>query len=93
MRRRRPELGWGEFSVIDTEEPSVLAHQVALDGSAVIAVHNFSADPVTVPLTRVVTEEDVIENLLDGDSAVLHDGALSVQLDGYGFRWFRVRRG
>ena len=32
-----------------------------------------------------------MEDLLDGDATVVHDGALSVTLEGYGYRWFRVR--
>ena len=50
VRRRRPELGWGDFSVIPTEARAVLAHRVSLEGSAAVAVHNFSADPVSVSL-------------------------------------------
>ncbi|HSO69885.1 MAG TPA: alpha-amylase family protein [Arachnia sp.] len=92
VRRRRPELGWGEFSVIPTEERSVLAHRVSLEGSAAVAVHNFSADPVSVSLPDVLGDDDVVEDLLDGDAMVVHDGDLSVSLEGYGYRWFRVRR-
>ncbi|MBB1514803.1 alpha-amylase family protein [Tessaracoccus sp. MC1679] len=92
VRRRRPEMGWGEFSVIPTEARAVLAHRMSLEGSAAVAVHNFSADPVSVSLPDVLGDDDVVEDLLDGDAMVVHDGALSVTLEGYGYRWFRVRR-
>lgn len=48
IRRHCPELGWGAFSVIDQPDKQVLAHRCDLDRSAVVAVHNFGADPVTV---------------------------------------------
>ncbi|MHA6513684.1 alpha-amylase family protein [Tessaracoccus sp. Z1128] len=91
IRRRRAEVGWGDFSVIETESASVLAHQVSLDGSAVVAVHNFSADPVSVSLADAFGDEDVVEDLLAGEATVVHDGSLSVSLEGYGYRWYRVR--
>ena len=78
--------------MIPTEARSVLAHRVSLEGSAAVAVHNFSADPVSVSLPDVLGDDDVVEDLLDGDAMVVHDGALSVTLEGYGYRWFRVRR-
>ncbi|NLT29509.1 MAG: trehalose synthase [Propionibacterium sp.] len=91
VRRRRPELGWGEFSVVEQSEKSVLAHRVDLPGSGVLAVHNFSADPVTVNLVDTLAEEDTIEDLLDGDSVVRHEGGLTLSLEGYGYRWFRIK--
>lgn len=93
VRRRRQELGWGEFEVLQSGEPSVLAHRVFLPGSAVVAVHNFAAHPATVSLSGAVAVDDVVEDLLDGAAVVPHDGALTVALPGYGYRWFRVREG
>lgn len=93
VRRRRPELGWGEFEVLESGEPSVLAHRVSVPGSAVVAVHNFAADPATVSLGGAVAGDDMVEDLLDGAAVVPHDGALTVALPGYGYRWFRVREG
>lgn len=90
IRRSRPEVGWGEFSVLEHESPSVLAHRMSLEGSSVVAVHNFSADAATVTVVDGFTEDDVVEDLLDGKSLVPHDGTLEVALDGYGYRWFRV---
>ena len=89
IRRKRQEIGWGEFSVIDHPAPTVFAHRVALTGAAVVAVHNFSAYPATVPLRGAVQPEDVVEDLLCGEP-VASDGDLEVSLAGYGFRWFWV---
>ncbi|MCC6498220.1 MAG: alpha-glucosidase C-terminal domain-containing protein [Propionibacteriaceae bacterium] len=90
IRRRRPELGWGEFEVIEQPVRTVLAHRVALDGAAVVAVHNFSADPATVRLAGRLRPDDLVEDLL-GDEPVAHDGDLELSLGGYGFRWLWVR--
>ena len=92
IRRRRPEIGWGEFSVIEQDERCVLAHEVVLGDSAVLTVHNFSADPVTVTLRDIVAEDEVLEDLLDGAASVATDGGLEIGLEGYGYRWLRRRK-
>lgn len=89
LRRKRPELGWGEFEVIDQPLRSVLAHRVWLPGSAVLAVHNFAAVRATVELAGL-DPSDLVEDLLVGQ-AVSHTTTLQLSLDAYGFRWFRVK--
>jgi trehalose synthase len=90
IRRKRQELGWGDFSVIDQHTPTVLAHRVALADSAVVAVHNLSRYPATVSLTGVLRPDDQVEDLLRGES-LTHDGELELSLAGYGFQWLWVR--
>ena len=90
IRRRQPEVGWGEFTVLEHDASSVMAHQMSLEGSSIIAVHNFSADAANVTVSDGFDGDAVVEDLLDGHSLVPHDGTLEVALDGYGYRWFRV---
>ena len=40
--------------------------------------------PATTTPTTFITD------LLDGERVVEHDGSLEVNLEGYGFRWFRM---
>ena len=96
VRRYRdcPELGWGAFAVLAQPHRQVMAHTCTTDDSCLLAVHNLSAEPVTVPLAL----EDLppgtrLEDLLcDGTTPVSDSGACEVALDGYGFRWLRVVR-
>jgi glycosidase len=48
--RSCPELGWGEFSVLEQPNPQVLAHQCSTGTAAVVAVHNLGPEPQTVSL-------------------------------------------
>jgi maltose alpha-D-glucosyltransferase/alpha-amylase len=96
VRRRRetPELGLGAWSVIATPEPAVLAHRCDWDGTTVVAVHNFSAEPcrLDVPLDGLDDAVGAVE-LLDGvPETELDEPVLHLELGGYGYRWFRVRR-
>jgi trehalose synthase len=97
--RECPELGWGEFRVLPQPHREVLAHQCEWQGSAIVAVHNLSSQPVTTQLELDTSE------LGDGEPIWLEDvfahttidlpprGGVDLALDGYGHRWLRVRRG
>ena len=96
MRRRRetPELGLGTWRVVPSDPVSVLVHRCDWDGSTVVALHNFAPEPcrVSVPLDDL---EDAAgaDDLLDGAPEVTIEGAtLSLTLEGYGYRWYRIRR-
>ncbi|WP_224279868.1 alpha-amylase family protein [Nocardioides lacusdianchii] len=90
--RMCPELGWGEFSVVEQAEGRVLAHRCDLDDVALVAVHNLGADPVVVDLV-VDGFDDTRElvDLLHDQEVATSDGSVEVSLEGYGFRWYRLR--
>ena len=45
--RECPELGWGAFSLLACEAPSVLAHQVVWEDRTLVVLHNLADRPVT----------------------------------------------
>ncbi|MFJ9624033.1 alpha-amylase family protein [Streptomyces sp. NPDC101181] len=90
--RESPELAWGDYQVIDTDDPGVLAHLSSLTDGAVLVLHNFSDRSLTasveVPglkggrlLTDVFTRDTV-------KSAAA--GLVDVALEPYGYRWLRI---
>src|SRR5690606_1047189 len=90
-RRTRPELGWGTVTLLDSGSPQVFAHRCDLDGSAVLAVHNLGADPVTVSVeVEGLGEGRELVDLLERDAVALESGPLELALPGYGFHWFRL---
>ncbi|MDO5698063.1 MAG: alpha-amylase family protein [Dermatophilus congolensis] len=92
IRRHCPELGWGEFSVIEQPEKQVLAHRCDLDDSGVIAVHNLGSNPVTVPVPFDPDDRGMEVVDLFADEVVEKDGrTLTIALEGYGYRWLRVK--
>lgn len=90
LRRKRQELGWGTFEVLDPGAQGVLATRAALPGSAVVTLHNFSGDAVTATLPGVA-DGAVVEDLLAGRDVDSADGGLVVALEGYGTAWFWLR--
>lgn len=97
--RESPELGWGEFELIKHPAAKVLLHRCSWAGSTLVLAHNFGAEPASVT-AKVMPAEDsergfagaVLRDLLDGQDVLLaDDGGFELELDRYGFRWFRIR--
>jgi glycosidase len=87
-----PELGWGTFEVLEQPYLAVLAHRCTWDDGSIVALHNASADPVTVPLTLPDLEPGTALNDLLEDGMVEPDekGRVELPLGAYGYRWLRV---
>jgi trehalose synthase len=90
--RACPELGWGEFEVLDQPHAAVLAHRCTWDDASLVALHNLGAESIAVPLTLAGCDEStrLVDLLFDGTTSVDADGSTEIVLDGYGFRWLRV---
>ena len=94
IRRYRecPELGWGEFELLDTPQPAVLAHLCRWDDGVMVALHNLGAEPQTVPITvPECGSTHRLEDLLRECTTPLDEkGRAELALEGYGYRWLRV---
>ena len=90
--RECPELGWGDFQVLEQPHREVLAHRCDLDDVAVVAVHNLGADAVLLDLT-VDGLDDATElvDLFSQEEVHTEGGTVQVSLEGYGYRWLRLR--
>lgn len=98
--RECPELGWGDFKVLDQPERQVLVHRCRWEDASVLAVHNLAAEPVTL---RFRLEPDDLAGPQGEEPAWLEDlfahraidtgpnGSVELALDGYGHHWLRVR--
>ena len=96
IRRRResPQIGHGRYTRLATGDPAVLAHRCDWEGRVLVAVHNLAGRSVRVGLGELA--DDAVEELTDllgtRDLAAGSDGALELDLEAYGHRWFSVRR-
>ncbi len=95
-RRETPHFGLGASRWLETGHAAVLAHEATLDGSTVIALHNFSPDPVEfeLELSEVSSETELRDLLVPGGPSsepcvVDSDGRTAVTLGRFGTRWLR----
>lgn len=91
--RASAEIGWGEFEVLEQDQPAVLTHSMRSELGRFVALHNFAGHPATVPLKLADEPEgSTLVDLLGPVRIPLEGGGTTVELDGYGYRWFRVGR-
>ena len=93
MRKEVPEVGWGDFEVLSTRDPAVLAIRYDWRNNSVLFVHNLDAIPREVEFSTGLrgTEARVLVNLLTDDhSRAGDDGKHHLLLEAYGYRWYRV---
>lgn len=89
-RKKSPEFGWGEYSLVETGHATVFAHRCDWEGTCVMAVHNLSAEPADVQL-HLPADDGPLMDLVGPDAgrpAKIEDGRL--HLEGYGYRWLRA---
>jgi glycosidase len=92
IRRRRecPELGWGDWALLDVGDPAVFAQRSHWEGSTLVAVHNLAGREGRARLE--VGGEGALVDLFHDDERELDGGEVTVELPPYGAHWFRVRR-
>jgi maltose alpha-D-glucosyltransferase/alpha-amylase len=90
VRRECPELGWGEWQVLDVGDTRVLGLAYQWRDGRVVTLHNLSADPVRV---RMPDDLDLggVEQIrqMFGDAPATEHGR-DIELAGYGYRWLRL---
>ncbi|MGR6914120.1 alpha-amylase family protein [[Actinomadura] parvosata] len=91
--RECPELAWGEYTVLETGHPAVLAHRCDADGATVVVAHNLCDTAQDVELRLDGLERFQLTDLLvDGTLEVSDQGVVRLPMDPHGCRWLRASR-
>ncbi|WP_194396091.1 alpha-amylase family protein [Microbacterium atlanticum] len=92
--RISPELGWGDFEVLDQPVASILVHSLRADIGRMVAIHNFAGVPATTRFALADEPEGAtLVDLLGSDRMPLDDrGRVELEVPAYGYRWLRVSR-
>ena len=93
MRKEVPEIGWGDFKVIATRDPSVLIIRYDWRNNSVLFVHNLDEKPREISFAVGLPGETgkLLVNLLTEDhSRADKRGRHNLLMEGYGYRWYRV---
>lgn len=96
-RRQCPELGTGQWCILETDEPTVFAHACESAQGTVIVLHNLGDRPcvVTVPGLEdqhlmEVFGDDFSLSRCDRTDEPLDKDSNAIPLNAYGYRWFRL---
>ena len=88
---RVPEIGWGDFSILGTGKPEVLALRYDWRNNSVLFVHNLSPIPTEVKFGAGAKVDGQLVNLLSNDHSTPNaSGKHRILLEPYGYRWFRI---
>jgi maltose alpha-D-glucosyltransferase / alpha-amylase len=91
MRKECPEFGTGRASLLPSSDPAIFAHCCRSEDGVVAAVHNLSGKPKTARLDLADHgARQVIEVLGDHPYEEREGSAHDIELEPYGYRWFRV---
>jgi len=89
--RAAPEIAWGRLTLHDVHDPQVLVHSLRTDDTTFLAAHSFGDEARRIELDADAVGPDLLVDLLQPVSPVEVDrGRFVIDLDGWGFRWFRA---
>jgi maltose alpha-D-glucosyltransferase/alpha-amylase len=87
-RRSAPEIGWGEFEVVDLGTDDVLALSYRWRGGHVVTLHNFTDKPVSFPI-EIDGIERFVPLLSDAHNREPFGGGTKITLPRFGYCWLR----
>jgi maltose alpha-D-glucosyltransferase/alpha-amylase len=91
MRKECPELGWGDFEILDTGNHGVLGICTSWKNNSVLTLHNFSGDSTTVRFALGTERGRHLVDLFSTESVDADArGRHTVTLEPHAYRWFRV---
>jgi maltose alpha-D-glucosyltransferase/alpha-amylase len=93
QRRQTPEIGWGEWKIVDTDARGLVVIRYDWQDRTLVTVHNLAAEAAKADLDVSDVEWTVARDLL-GDTAIepTGDGRLVIEVAGHGFHWLRLNK-
>lgn len=86
-RHRLPEIGLGDYALVDVGSPEILALSFEWAGHRLLTFHNFSDHQVEVDIGGLVGDEEFIDVWSDTS----YDPAMrAFKVSAYGYRWVRI---
>jgi maltose alpha-D-glucosyltransferase / alpha-amylase len=93
MRKEVPEIGWGDYTVLNAGTVEVLAIRYDWRNNSVVALHNLGAVPREVRLNVGLEGQSgkrLVNLLSTAHSVADKSGKHCILLEAYGYRWYRV---
>ncbi|HEX5064004.1 MAG TPA: alpha-glucosidase C-terminal domain-containing protein, partial [Kofleriaceae bacterium] len=90
-RKEAPELGWGDYEVVETGNAAVLALRYNWRNNSVLTLHNFAGEAIEIELHLGDQAGRKLRSLLtNGRSDADHRGRHHIIMEPYGYHWYRI---
>ena len=91
VRKECPEISWGNFVVLRTNVPEVLAIRYDWRNTSLLTLHNFSSAKQTVKVKVDTAHDGLLVEVFDGHhSKAQNDGLHRLAMGPHAWRWYRV---
>ena len=90
-RKRNPEFGRGALHILETDTPSVFGHACTTKENTVLAIHNLSGRKRKCRVDLSGLDGETLVDQLGEPGERPFEAELEVELERYGFHWYRVR--
>lgn len=90
MRRECPEISWGEWKILKTGTDGVLAMRYTWNSKVLTTLHNFTGEPRVARIGGSRSERTMVDLLGTHDSTADGRGRHRIELEAYGYRWYRT---
>jgi maltose alpha-D-glucosyltransferase/alpha-amylase len=91
LRKECPEIGYGDWAMLDTGNHHVLAMRYDWLGNSLVILHNFDNEPHEVDIAPGVSNSHKLFNLIQEDTSLAVDNDKHrIKLKPYGYQWYRV---
>jgi maltose alpha-D-glucosyltransferase/alpha-amylase len=91
VRKEWPEIGFGEWEILESGRRAILAHVCRWRDGAVVALHNFGARRARVHLDVATDDPMGWRHLFGNGTLDLGRNGADVSLGAYGYAWFGAR--
>ena len=93
IRKQTPEIGWGDWQLLETDSPGILALRFDWRDSAVITIHNFADRAVDVHLEAGENAQTLTDLWSPAEVHAERNTGHRLTMEPCGYRWFRTRDG
>ena len=90
LRKSAPEIGWGEYQVLDVGNDAVLVLQHRWDDRTTITVHNLASKAAKISIPLDVENAILRDRLGSAPPITAKNGAGAVKISAHGYHWLGV---
>jgi maltose alpha-D-glucosyltransferase / alpha-amylase len=90
-RKECPEISWGDFAVLRTNVPEVLALRYDWRETSLLTLHHFGSGHCKVRVKVGCPRDEVLVDVFSNQQSRVHnDGSHRIDMAGYAWRWLRI---